>query len=142
AAAGFAVVLQDCRGRFDSEGEWGYVGCEVDDGYDTVEWAAAQPWSNGRVGMFGPSYMGYTQWLAAIARPPHLEVMAPECCAADYWVASFDPGGTFRLALRIGWTASMVATMAPAWGIDDPELDRLRTVFLEARQAAVSLDPG
>src|SRR6516164_9541374 len=98
AVAGFDVVLQDCRGRFSSEGNWGYVHCEVDDGYDTVEWAAAQSWANGRVGMFGASYMGYTQWLAAVARPPHLEVMAPECCAADYWVASFDPGGTFRLA--------------------------------------------
>ncbi len=78
AEAGFAVVLQDCRGRFGSEGEWGYVHCEVEDGYDTVEWAAAQAWANGRVGMFGASYMGYTQWLAAVARPPHLEVMAPE----------------------------------------------------------------
>ena len=67
AAAGFAVVLQDCRGRFGSEGEWGYVQCEVEDGYDTVEWAAGRAWSNSRVGMFGASYMGYTQWLAAVA---------------------------------------------------------------------------
>src|ERR1700757_3458428 len=52
AEAGFGVGLQDCRGRFGSEGEWGYVQCEVEDGYDTVEWAAGEPWSNGRVGMF------------------------------------------------------------------------------------------
>jgi uncharacterized protein len=142
AAAGFAVVLQDCRGRFGSEGEWGYVRCEVDDGYDTVEWAAAQPWSNGRVGMFGASYMGYTQWLAAVARPPHLEVIAPECCAADYWVASFDSGGTFRLALRLGWTASVVASMAPGWGIEDPRLDKLRQAFLETRAAMIAQDPA
>ncbi len=142
AAAGFAVVLQDCRGRFGSEGDWGYVACEVEDGYDTVEWAAAQPWSNGRVGMFGASYMGYTQWLAAVAAPPHLEVMAPECCAADYWVASFDPGGTFRLAQRLGWTASLIAAMAPEWGIDDPVLDKLRQAFLDARSAAFGGDPA
>jgi putative CocE/NonD family hydrolase len=141
AAAGFAVVLQDCRGRFSSEGNWGYVHCEVDDGYDTVEWAAAQSWANGRVGMFGASYMGYTQWLAAVARPPHLEVMAPECCAADYWAASFDSGGSFRLALRLGWTASLIATMAPEWGIEDPVLERLRQAFLEARAAVASGDP-
>lgn len=142
AAAGFAVVIQDCRGRFGSEGEWGYVQCEVEDGYDTVEWAAGQPWSNRRVGMFGASYMGYTQWLAAIAQPPHLEVIAPECCAADYWVASFDSGGTFRLAQRLGWTASIIAAMAPEWGIDDPALDKLRQAFLDARSAVVRADPA
>jgi putative CocE/NonD family hydrolase len=139
--AGFAVVVQDCRGRFDSEGEWVYVHCEVDDGYDTVEWAAAQSWSNGRVGMFGASYMGYTQWLAAIARPPHLEAMAPECCAADYWMASFDSGGPFRLALRVGWTAHVVASMAPAWGIEDPELDALRAASLSTQAATLEGDP-
>lgn len=141
AAAGFAVILQDCRGRFASEGTWGYVHCEVDDGYDTVEWAAGQPWSNGRVGMFGASYMGYTQWLAAVAHPPHLEAMAPECCAADYWAASFDSGGAFRLALRLGWTASLIAAMAPEWGIEDPTLEKLRQAFLDARAAVVSADP-
>lgn len=141
AVAGFAVVVQDCRGRFDSEGEWRYVHCEVDDGYDTVEWAAAQPWSDGRVGMFGPSYMGYTQWLAAVARPPHLEAMVPECCPSDWWVANFDPGGTFRLALRVGWTASVIAQMAPGWGIDDPRLDELRRTFEEARMASALADP-
>ena len=61
--------------------------------------------------------------------------MAPECCAADYWVASFDSGGTFRLALRLGWTASLVAAMAPEWGIEDPTLDELRQAFLDARAA-------
>jgi putative CocE/NonD family hydrolase len=141
AAAGFAVVLQDCRGRFGSEGDWSYVHCEVDDGYDTVEWAAARSWANGRVGMFGASYMGYTQWLAAVARPPHLEVMAPECCAADYWAASFDSGGTFRLALRLGWTASLIAGMAPEWGIEDAMLDRLGQAFLDARAAVAGGDP-
>lgn len=140
ASSGFAVIVQDCRGRFGSEGEWGYVHCEVDDGYDTVEWAAGQPWSNGRVGMFGASYMGYTQWLAAVAGPPHLEVMAPECCAADYWAASFDSDGTFRLALRLGWTATVVAAMAPQWGIEDPRLDALRQAFMDARTAMLTGD--
>ena len=92
-------------------------------------------WANGRVGMFGASYMGYTQWLTAVARPPHLEVMLPECCTADYWAPSFDSGGTFRLALRLGWTASLIAAMAPEWGIDDPMLDKLREAFLDARMA-------
>ncbi len=142
AAGGFAVVLQDCRGRFGSDGEWVYVHSEVNDGYDTVEWAAAQPWSNGRVGVFGASYMGYTQWLAAVARPPHLRAMLPECCPSDYWSASFGPGGggALRLSLRMGWTASVVASMAPQWGIDDPQLDEVREAGLAVRDALASGD--
>ena len=67
--------------------------------------------------------------------------MAPECCAADYWVASFDPGGTFRLAQRLGWTASLIAAMAQEWGIDDPALDQLQRAFLAARRAVLDGDP-
>ena len=140
AGSGFAVVVQDCRGRFESEGEWTYVHSEVDDGYDTVEWAAAQPWSNGRVGVFGASYMGYTQWLAAVARPPHLAAMLPECCPADYWSATFGPGGALRLALRMGWTASVVASMAPQWGIEEPVLDQVRSAGLAVTEAMASGD--
>jgi len=145
--AGFAVVVQDCRGWHDSGGEWRYARSEVLDGYDTVEWAAAQPWSNGRVGMFGASYMANCQWMAAIARPPHLEAIAPECCPADYWSASFEAGGPFRLALRVSWTASMLAAlagsagkggMAGSSGLDHPvlaELDKANTeIFRKAGQ--------
>jgi putative CocE/NonD family hydrolase len=142
AGGGFAVIVQDCRGRFESEGVWTYVHAEIDDGYDTVEWAAAQPWCNGRVGVFGASYMGNTQWLAAEGRPPHLEAMAPECCSADYWAASFGPGGALRLALRIGWTASVIASMAPQWGISDALLDQVRESGLAVRNATVSGDAG
>ena len=72
AEAGFAVVYQDSRGRFQSEGEFYPFVHEGRDGYDTVEWAAAQPWCNGAVGMTGASYFGATQWLAAAEQPPHL----------------------------------------------------------------------
>ena len=140
AAGGFAVVLQDCRGRFGSEGEWVYVHSEVNDGYDTVEWAAEQPWSNGRVGMFGASYMGYTQWLAAVAQPPHLAAMLPECCPSEYWMASFGPGGALRLSLRMSWTAAVVSSMAKQWGIDDPLLDQVAEAGLAVRDAMASGD--
>lgn|ERR1700678_1994450 len=72
AARGYVVVAQDVRGRFASEGDWYPFRYESQDGYDTVEWAAALPYSNGKVGMFGGSYVGATQYLAAIAKPPHL----------------------------------------------------------------------
>jgi putative CocE/NonD family hydrolase len=80
---GYALVIQDTRGRFTSEGEFYGFRQECDDGYDTVEWAAQQPWSNGNVGMYGASYMGATQWLAASARPPHLKYLVPLITASD-----------------------------------------------------------
>lgn len=74
---GYAVVVQDVRGRFQSEGEFRPYENEGRDGYDTIEWAAAQPWSNGAVGSLGLSYPGAVQWLAAVQSPPHLKAMVP-----------------------------------------------------------------
>ncbi len=129
--AGFGVVLQDCRGCFESEGRWSYVRGDVEDGHDTVEWAARQPWSNGRVGMFGPSYMGNTQWMAAISQAPHLDVIAPACCPADLWTGAFDTGGAFRLGLRVSWAAGLLASMASKWEIEDERLGRLSAATLD-----------
>jgi len=74
---GYAVVVQDVRGRYASDGEFRPYETEGRDGYDTIEWAARQPWSNGRIGTFGLSYPGAVQWLAAVENPPHLEAMVP-----------------------------------------------------------------
>ena len=76
-ARGYAVVIQDVRGRYASDGEFVPYQNEGRDGYDTIEWAAAQPWSNGDVGTFGLSYPGAVQWLAALENPPHLQAMIP-----------------------------------------------------------------
>ncbi len=74
---GYAVVIQDVRGRYESQGEFVPYQNEGHDGYDTIEWAAAQPWCNGTVGTFGLSYPGAVQWLAAVENPPHLKAMIP-----------------------------------------------------------------
>src|SRR5215212_3804470 len=74
---GYAVVIQDVRGRYASAGEFRPYENEGRDGYDTIEWAAAQPWSNGAVGTFGLSYPGAVQWLAAVEHPPSLKAMVP-----------------------------------------------------------------
>lgn len=74
---GYVVVIQDVRGRFASAGDFDPHVHEGRDGYDSIEWAASQPWSDGRVGLFGLSYPGCAQWLAAIEEPPHLLAMAP-----------------------------------------------------------------
>src|SRR4030095_5239598 len=62
AQQGYAVVVQDVRGRYQSEGKWERFRSEAEDGYDTIQWAAAQPWSNGKVGTEGGSYLGHVQW--------------------------------------------------------------------------------
>ncbi|MCI0811010.1 MAG: CocE/NonD family hydrolase [Chloroflexi bacterium] len=104
AKAGFAVVIQDTRGRHASEGEFYAFRDDINDGFDTVEWAAAQPWSNGKVGMYGASYVGATQWLAATARPPHLVTIAPTVTASNYHDGWTYQGGAFELGFNMSWT--------------------------------------
>jgi uncharacterized protein len=86
ARYGYVSITQDCRGRFASEGEYDTIFQESADGYDAVEWAARLPWSNGRVGTTGQSYLGLTQYLIACndPMPPSLQVMAPVSASSDY----------------------------------------------------------
>lgn len=78
ARAGYYVVIEDCRGTGNSQGEMDFNGpCQRNDGYDTIEWIAAQPWCDGNVGMYGLSYYGFTQLLAAETQPPHLKAICP-----------------------------------------------------------------
>jgi putative CocE/NonD family hydrolase len=114
--AGYAVVIQDCRGRFDSDGEFTPFLCDINDGYDTVEWCANQSWSNGRIGMFGTSYVGATQLLAAISAPPHLAAICPVVSAADFHNGWIYEGGSFRLAFVAAWAAQFLAA---------PNMDKL-----------------
>jgi predicted acyl esterase len=84
AARGYVVIFEDVRGRYASEGEWSPFRNESNDGYDSVEWAAALPYSTGKVGMFGGSYVGATQMLAAISHPPHLAGICPFITGSNY----------------------------------------------------------
>ncbi len=104
AKAGFAYIIQDTRGRFTSEGQFYCFDDDINDGYDTVEWAASQPWSNGKVGMVGASYVGATQWLAATTRPPHLACIAPNVTASNYHDGWTYQGGAFELGFNVSWT--------------------------------------
>jgi putative CocE/NonD family hydrolase len=94
---GYAVVAVDVRGRYASAGEFRPYESEGHDGYDTIEWAAAQPWSNGKVGTFGLSYPGAVQWLAAVESPPHLRAMVPAMTFSSHR-NFFYAGGTFDLS--------------------------------------------
>jgi putative CocE/NonD family hydrolase len=127
-ARGFMVVVQDVRGRYTSEGEFYTFKNETNDGYDAVEWAAALPQSNGKVGMFGGSYVGATQMLAAIGRPPHLAGICPVVTASNYHENWTYQGGAFEQWFNESWTS----------GLAQDTLDRLvrtRTNALEGSTA-------
>jgi uncharacterized protein len=102
-ARGYAVVIQDVRGRYQSEGEFTPFFQETADGYDTVEWCAAQPWSTGRIGMYGASYVGAVQWLAALAAPPHLTCIAPMLTSSDYYEGWTYQGGALQWGFMVSW---------------------------------------
>jgi putative CocE/NonD family hydrolase len=101
--------VQDVRGRFASDGEFYTFRHEPEDGYDTIAWAAGQPWSSGKVGMFGLSYVGATQWLAAMTTPPALSTIVPVVTASDYHEGWAYQGGAFELGFNASWTLSNLA---------------------------------
>jgi putative CocE/NonD family hydrolase len=103
ARRGYAVAVQDCRGRFRSGGEWEPFIHEAKDGYDTIEWLAAQPWSTGKVGMIGGSYVGWVQWWAASQRPPHLVTIIPNVSPPDPFFNLPYEYGVFFLWGNIWW---------------------------------------
>jgi putative CocE/NonD family hydrolase len=107
AARGYVVIFQDVRGRYSSEGEWYTFKHESQDGYDTVEWAAALPYSNGKVGMMGGSYVGATQMLTAIASPPHLAAIVPVVTASNYHDGWTYQGGAFEQWFDESWTSGL-----------------------------------
>ncbi len=113
ARRGYAMVAQDCRGRFGSPGQWEPFVNEPKDGYDTIEWAAKQPWSTGKVGMIGASYLGWVQWWAARERPPHLVTIIPNVAPPDpFYNIPYDYGVYFIMGAI--WWADVLETEATA----------------------------
>jgi putative CocE/NonD family hydrolase len=113
ARRGYAVAIQDCRGRFSSEGVWEPFVNEAKDGYDAVEWLASQPWCNGKVGMIGGSYVGWVQWWAAAEQPPHLLTIIPNVSPPDPFFNIPYEYGSFMMKGAIWW-ADILETGATA----------------------------
>jgi uncharacterized protein len=109
AERGYAVVVQDVRGRASSEGVFYPFANEGPDGYDSVVWAGQQPWSNGRVGVLGASYFGATTLLAAREQPPGLACIIPVITADDYHAGWAYQGGAFELGFMGTWGAGLAA---------------------------------
>src|SRR5574340_578708 len=107
AQRGYVAIVQDVRGRYTSQGEWYPFRYESQDGYDTVEWAAGLPYSDGKVGMVGGSYVGATQMLTAIAHPPHLAGIFPFVTASNYHDGWTYQGGAFEQWFNESWTSGL-----------------------------------
>ncbi len=103
AQNGYAVVMQDVRGRYESEGQWEPFRYEGRDGYDTIEWAAKQPWSNGKVATQGGSYLGHVQWAAMSLKPPSLVAAIPRVASTSLYHNWIYFGGAYRLSFNFGW---------------------------------------
>jgi putative CocE/NonD family hydrolase len=121
--AGYVVVSQDTRGRYTSDGEFQLFSetntGDAEDGYDSIEWLSAQPWSDGKVGTFGPSYNAWMQWEAARLRPPHLVAMVAYTIPLE--LTEVDYTGSFRLARRfMWWLTSMAPDMRKRAGMSEP----------------------
>lgn len=121
-ASGYAVVVQDCRGTGESEGHYQPWLMDAEDGYDTVEWVAAQEWSNGKVGMMGSSNLGATQLLAASMRPPHLTCICPAGTSAGF---PFFKNGVMDLAGTAIWYMQQAVRTSRRAGMEPEALARL-----------------
>lgn len=138
AQRGYAVINSDSRGRFQSEGQWDpFTPLHKTDGYDLVEWIARQPWCNGRVGTFGLSYMGWTQWWTATQTPPALRCIVPEVAPPDQFY-----NGPYQNGILVCWAMDWAGAMSGrmpfvvgkgAYGgfADTREADYMLTPYIE-----------
>lgn len=106
-AAGYAVVMQDVRGTFNSDGDFAPMVHEAADGADTLRWIADQPWYDGTIGSYGASYLGFTQWAAARNPAPTLRAIAPSLSSVDHYAHTWRPGGALNLDMALSWSAAM-----------------------------------
>jgi len=106
---GYAVVVEDVRGRYASEGVFRPLEQEPADGGDTLDWIARQPWSDGKIGMLGGSYLGIVQWKVAVLNNPHLKAIFPSVSGCDDYLDRFySPGGAMKLGQRLLWMSENV----------------------------------
>jgi uncharacterized protein len=121
AQNGYAVIIQDCRGRYDSEGVWDPYVCEATDGYDTQQWVGTQPWCDGNIGTFGVSYVGFTQILPAPFRSPYVKGLVPTANQEDNFGHIYCDGALqLQNAVNFAWigSRSVQTYYGVAFGVD------------------------
>jgi putative CocE/NonD family hydrolase len=142
ARKGYNVVIQDVRGRGGSEGTFYPFRHEAADGAETIAWLRTRPETNGRIGMYGFSYQGATQLLAASRRPPGLDCIAPAMTAADLYNGWFYHHGALRLASSLGWGLQMLKEDARRLNLGVPSQDlRAASNKLEAAWSNLAAQP-
>jgi putative CocE/NonD family hydrolase len=145
ASQGYVVVVQDCRGQFDSEGTFYIDVNEGTDGFDTVEWAAKQPWSNGKIGTYGGSYSSQVQNSMAVLRPPHLSAMFVMVGPSDYFEEGAYRGGAFTLLHNLVYPLTFASNSPEAMrnpAIRATMLDALSNEHLGAWLSAYPFRPN
>ncbi len=150
SSQGYIVAVQDCRGKFESEGVYSPpAGNEANDGYDTVDWLTKQTWSNGKIGTFGCSYPGEMQMVQAPLMHPGLAAMIPQAAGGvigaangryNYW-AGFK-GGVLDHAASISWyfRAAHKYSYKPPSGLTDAEILKIREFFNPAATLLPDVD--
>ncbi|HWM94578.1 MAG TPA: CocE/NonD family hydrolase, partial [Thermoanaerobaculia bacterium] len=139
---GYVIAVLDVRGAGASFGTFGgmFTRQETQDSYDVTEWLGTQPWSNGKVGMYGGSYLGFTQYMAAGQVPPHLAAIVPEKGGADLYNLLWN-GGIFRAAFIERWTGLVreLDVDKPAPPVDGPEGEALLRAAVAGHRANRSM---
>jgi putative CocE/NonD family hydrolase len=139
AKRGYVVAVQDVRGQFRSEGRFSPYLQETADGYDTIEWLAAQPSVNGKVGTFGISYRGAVQWMTAPSRPPHLVAMAPHMTFAS--AGHFTYHGGIFVSPIISWLMQRQVKARRDGGLAYPSMEEVRTALTANRDEWLAFLP-
>ncbi len=142
ARRGYAVVIEDVRGRFASQGLYGSPEQEGPDGNDTITWISEQPWSNGRVAMAGSSYLGISQWWAAVQDNPHLLAISPMCSGDDEYADRFySTGGALQIGHRLLWLAENLTPPSHVRPLFDTYIEHvpLRTADIAATGVVLPL---
>lgn len=141
ARHGYNIVIQDVRGRGGSEGTFYPFRHEARDGAETIAWLRTRPESDGRIGMYGFSYQGATQLLAAAEQPEGLQCIAPAMTACDLFAGWFYHNGALRLSSSLSWGLQMLKEDARRLGLHDPGF-RLETAWQNVREQAMHLPYG
>ncbi len=140
ARRGYVMAIQDCRGRYASDGTFYFLAQEPEDGYDTVEWLGVQPWSDGSVGTMGTSYAGWTQTAAAALNPPHLAAMVVNQSGSNAYTSSVRHNGAMELRF-LCW-AFMEAATSPTTRADPALAASLDAVSATDWMRSLPLRPG
>jgi putative CocE/NonD family hydrolase len=133
AAHGYAVLIQDVRARWASEGGVFFMyRNEFDDGADTVRWATTQTWCNGEIGAYGLSYMGAMTWLMAAGAPDNIRAIAPTTAPFDFWDNHLWRGGALNLGLLLSWTLATIGPSARARNTAPVEIPAALSALMDA----------